>query len=48
MVKENTIKELEGRTGSEVVFDTENRQFRQFNWNTVQGDVTETNSTFTF
>ena len=48
MVNENTIKDLEGRTGSEVVFDTENRQFRQFNWNTVQGDVTENNSTFTF
>ena len=48
MVNEDTIKNLEDRTGSEVVFDTENRQFRQFNWNTVQGDVTETSSTFTF
>ena len=48
MVNESTIKNLEDRTGSEVVFDTENRQFRQFNWNTVQGDVTETSSTFTF
>mgnify|MGYP003135235329 CR=1 FL=1 len=48
MVNESTIKNLEGRTGSEVVFDTERRQFRQFNWKTVQGEVTETNSTFTF
>ena len=48
MVNENTIANLEGRTGSEVVYDTEARQFRQFNWNTVKGEVTETRTTFTF
>jgi hypothetical protein len=48
MVNENTIANLEGRTGSEVVYDTEARQFRQFNWNTVKGEVTETKTTFTF
>ena len=48
MINENTIANLEGRTGSEVVFDTEARQFRQFNWNTVKGEVTETRTTFTF
>jgi len=48
MINENTIKNLEGRTGSEVVFDTEARQFRQFNWKTVQGEVSESKTTFTF
>ena len=48
MVNENTIADLEGRTGSEVVYDTEARQFRQFNWNTVKGEVSETQTTFTF
>ena len=48
MVNENTISTLEGKTGSEVVFDTEKRQFRQFNWNTVEGDVTKTSTTFSF
>ena len=48
MVNESTISTLEGKTGSEVVFDTEKRQFRQFNWNTVEGDVTKTNTTFSF
>ena len=48
MVNESTISTLEGKTGSEVVFDTEKRQFRQFNWNTVEGDVTKTNTTYSF
>ena len=48
MVNEDTIRTLEGKTGSEVVFDTERREFRQFNWNTVEGEVTETQTTFNF
>jgi len=48
LVNEGVIADLEGRTGSEVVYDTERRQFRQFNWNTVKGEVTETQTTFTF
>ena len=32
MVNEDTIRTLEGKTGNEVVFDTERREFRQFNW----------------
>jgi len=48
MVNEGTINELEGRTGSEVVYDTERRQFRQFNWNTVVGEVSKQETTFTF
>lgn len=48
MINETTISNLEGKTGSEVVYDVDARGFRQFNWNTVEGQVTETNSTFNF
>jgi hypothetical protein len=48
MVNEQTIATLEGKTGSEVVYDVDARGFRQFNWNTAEGDVTETSSTFSF
>ena len=48
MVNEDTIRTLEGKTGSEVVYDTEHREFRQFNWKTVEGEVTETHTTFNF
>jgi hypothetical protein len=48
MVNETKIQVLEGKTGNEVVFDTERREFRQFNWNTVQGEVTRTETTFNF
>tara|TARA_Y100000592_G_scaffold15311_1_gene22300 strand:- start:8000 stop:8245 length:246 start_codon:yes stop_codon:yes gene_type:complete len=48
MVNEDTIRTLEGKTGNEVVFDTDRREFRQFNWNTVEGEVTETQATFNF
>ena len=48
LINETVISNLEGRTGSEVVFDTEARQFRQFNWKTVQGEVSESKTTFTF
>jgi|TARA_R110000803_G_scaffold38970_2_gene84078 hypothetical protein len=48
MVNESTISTLESKTHSEVVYDTEKRAFRQFNWKTVEGDVSETNSTFSF
>ncbi len=48
MINEETIKTLEGKTGNEVVYDVDARQFRQFNWKTVEGDVTRTDSTFDF
>jgi hypothetical protein len=48
MVNETTIRNLQEKTQSEVVYDTEKRAFRQFNWKTVEGDVSETNSTFSF
>jgi hypothetical protein len=48
MVNESTISTLESKTQSEVVYDTEKRAFRQFNWKTVEGDVSETSSTFSF
>jgi len=48
MVNEATIRTLEGKTGSEVVYDVDARAFRQFNWKTVEGDVTRTNTTFNF
>ena len=48
MVNESTISTLEGKTGAEVVYDIDARAFRQFNWKTVEGDVTKTSSTFNF
>ena len=48
MVNERTISTLEGKTGAEVVYDIDARAFRQFNWKTVEGDVTKTSSTFNF
>ena len=48
MVNESVISTLEGKTGNEVVYDVDKRGFRQFNWNTTEGQVTETSSTFSF
>jgi len=48
LINETVINNLEGRTGCEVVYDTESRNFRQFNWNTVKGEVSESRTTFTF
>ena len=48
MINEGTIRTMEQKTGSEVVYDVDARQFRQFNWKTVEGDVTRTNTTFNF
>ena len=48
MVNESTIADLEGKTGNEVVYDIDKRGFRQFNWNTTEGQVSETSSTFNF
>ena len=36
------------REGQEVVYDVKANGFRVFNWNTVQGQVTEKNVTFSF
>tara|TARA_Y100000114_G_scaffold40463_2_gene35980 strand:- start:2587 stop:2832 length:246 start_codon:yes stop_codon:yes gene_type:complete len=48
MVNESVISTLEGKTGNEVVYDVDKRGFRQFNWNTTEGQVTETSTTFNF
>ena len=48
MVNSETINEMQKKTGSEVVYDTDKRQFRQFNWKTLQGQISQTQSTFTF
>ena len=48
MVNESTIADLEGKTGNEVVYDVDKRSFRQFNWNTAEGQVTKTPTTFNF
>lgn len=48
LVNESTIRTLEGKTGTEVVYDVDARSFRQFNWQTVEGEVTKTSSTFNF
>ena len=48
MVNEDTIRTLEGKTGNEVVYDVDKRSFRQFNWKTTEGQVTETSTTFNF
>jgi hypothetical protein len=48
MVNESTISNLEAKTHNEVVYDTEKRAFRQFNWKTVEGEVTETSTRFEF
>ena len=48
MVNEATISTLEAKTHNEVVYDTEKRAFRQFNWKTVEGDVTESSTRFEF
>ena len=48
MVNSNTINEMQKKTGSEVVYDTERKQFRQFNWNTLQGQISQRNTTFSF
>ena len=48
MVNESTIADLEGKTGNEVVYDVDKRGFRQFNWNTAEGQVTETATRFEF
>ena len=48
MVNSNTINEMQKKTGNEVVYDTERKQFRQFNWNTLQGQISQRQGTFTF
>jgi hypothetical protein len=48
MVNESTIADLEGKTGNEVVYDVDKRSFRQFNWKTTEGQVTETSTRFDF
>ena len=48
MVNTSTINEMQKKTGSEVVYDTDRKQFRQFNWNTLQGQITQRQSNFSF
>ena len=48
LVNEGTIRTMEQKTGAEIVYDVDARQFRHFNWKTVEGQVLETKSTFNF
>ena len=48
MVNSHTINEMQKKTGNEIVFDTDRKQFRQFNWNTVKGQVSHRQTTFAF
>ena len=48
MLNSRIISEMQSKTGSEVVYDIDLRQFRLFNWNTLEGQVSERNTTFTF
>ena len=48
MVNPHTINEMQRKSGSEIVYDTERKQFRQFNWNTIQGQVSSKQTTFAF
>jgi|7_EtaG_2_1085326.scaffolds.fasta_scaffold10003_2 hypothetical protein len=48
MVNSDTINEMQKKTGNEVVYDTDKRQFRQFNWDTLQGHVQQKTTNYTF
>ncbi len=48
MVNTTTINEMQKKTGNEVVYDTDRKQFRQFNWKTIDGEVSHRQGTFTF
>ena len=48
MVNSETINEMQKKSGNEVVYDTDRKGFRQFNWNTTTGQVAQRQTTFTF
>ena len=48
MINSHTINEMQKKTGSEIVFDTDKKGFRQFNWNTLQGQVSQKQTHYSF
>ena len=44
----SVVQEVQKSGSTELVYDTDNRQFRRFNWETVEGSVTTTETTFNF
>ena len=48
MVNTTVINEMQKKTGNEVVYDTDRKGFRQFNWKTVDGEVSQNSTTFAF
>ena len=42
------VKEIQQTGDTELVYDTDKRQFRRFNWKTVEGEITRTETTFNF
>ncbi len=44
----SVVQEVQKSGSSELVYDTDRREFRRFNWDTVEGRVTMTETTFNF
>lgn len=44
----SVVQEVQKSGSTELVYDTDKRQFRRFNWETVEGNVTTTETTFNF
>ena len=42
------VQEVQKSGSTELVYDTDKREFRRFNWETVEGNVTTTETTFNF
>ncbi len=48
MINSSTINELQKKTGSEVVYDVDHKEFRLFNWNTLQGQIQQKTTDYSF
>lgn len=44
----SVVQEAQKSGSTELVYDTDKREFRRFNWETVEGNVTTTETTFNF
>ena len=44
----SVVQEVQKSGSTELVYDTDKREFRRFNWETVEGNVTTTETTFNF
>ena len=44
----SVVQEVQKSGSTELVYDTDKREFRRFNWETVEGSVTKTETTFNF